>query len=97
MSAGNRRAGPVAFADRARLGQEVGELAGVEVGLAHGALGQELVAASAERALQLGRERDRFGGEDAGELGRDAAGDLDAGAVDGVAHGAFLVAVTRLE
>ena len=61
----DRRAGPVAFADRARLGQEVGQLAGVE--LAPGALRalrQQLLAPAAERALQLGHERERLGRQD---------------------------------
>ena len=78
---GNRRAGPVAVADRARLGQEIGQLAGVELGLALRAAREQLGAAAAERALQLGRERDRLGRQDLGVLGGDAAGDLDAGAV----------------
>jgi len=48
---GNRRAGPVALADGTRLGQEVGQLAGVEVGLPRLAAGEQLGAAAAERAL----------------------------------------------
>ena len=75
----DRRAGPVAFADRARLGQEVGQLAGVELGLPRGAPREELVAPSAERALQLGHERHRLGRQDLRVLGRDAAGDFHTG------------------
>ena len=74
----------------ARLGQKVGQLAGVELGLARCAPREELVAAAAERALQLGNERDRLGRQDLGVLGRDAAGDFHTGTIRGSAHGGAL-------
>ena len=70
MSRGNRRAGPVAVADRARFGQEVGQRSGVELRLALRAAGEEVRAAAAERALELGRERHRFGRQDLGVFRR---------------------------
>ena len=72
-SAGTGAQVQLALADRARLGQEVGQLAGVERGLALGAQREELGAARAERALQLRREVERLGRQDAGVVGRDAA------------------------
>ena len=82
----HRRARPVGVADRARLGQEIGKLARVELGLARRAAREELGATAAERALQLRRERDRLGRQDLRVIGRDAAGDLDAGAKRRGAH-----------
>ncbi len=84
---GDARAGPVAVAHRARLREEVGQLAGVELRLPLRAHRQELGPARPERALQLRGERDRLGGQDPCVLGGDASGDLDAGAVGGRAHG----------
>ena len=55
---------PVGVADCWRLRQEVGQLAGVELLLALRALREQLLAAGAERALELRHERERVGGED---------------------------------
>ena len=90
---GDRRAGPVAVADGAGFGKEVRQRAGVELGLASRTAGKQVGATAAERALQLGRERDRFRRQDLGVLRGDAPGDLDAGAVVGRAHWEILAAL----
>ena len=59
---GHRRAGPVAFAHGPRLGQEVGQLAGVELRLPRGAAREQLGAAAAECALQVARRTRRASG-----------------------------------
>ncbi len=79
----HRRARPVALAHGARLGQEIGQLAGIELAPGASRAGQQLAAAAAEGALQLGGEGDGLGREDLRVLGRDAAGDLDTGAKGG--------------
>ena len=56
----DRRDAPVALADVARLGQEVGQLAGVDPRLALGARGQELASRGVEATVQLGDERERI-------------------------------------
>ena len=74
---GNRRADPVSIANRARLGQKIGQLAGVDLGLSLRAACEQFRAAVAESALQLRRERHRFGRQDLRVFRRNAAGDLD--------------------
>ncbi len=82
----HRRARPVAFADRVRLGEEVGQLAGIELGLPLRAAREQLHAPVAERALQFGGEGDGLGGQDLRVLGSDAARDLDTGTERRRAH-----------
>ena len=87
MSFGCGAIGPVALADGLRLGQEVGQLAGVELLLPRGARGEQFLAARLERAMQLRDERERLGREDFGECRGDLAGDLDAGGQRGRSGG----------
>ena len=70
---------PLALADRLRLGQEVEALAGVEALLARGARSQQLGAAWAELALQLGHEREGVVRQKVRTLRRDGADDLELG------------------
>ena len=55
---------PVALADRAGLGQEIGQFAGVEALLPLGAQRQQFEPARVEAAMQLGEEGERVGAED---------------------------------
>ena len=55
------------------LRQEIGQRPAIEFGLPLRATGHEVGAATAERPLELGRERDRVGRQDLGELRRNAA------------------------
>ena len=64
----DRRDGPCALADLARLRQEVVARASVERCLTFDALLQELDAAVVELAVQRGEEGQRFRREDGGEL-----------------------------
>jgi hypothetical protein len=79
---GHRRHLPVAGADVFGLGEEVGEFAGVEAGLALLAGGQQLATAAVEAAMQVGDEGEGLRGEDLVEAVLRVAADLDA-----VAHG----------
>ena len=78
---------PLRLADRLRLGEEIGQPAGVEVLLPRLAAGEELLPAAFELAMQLRDERERFRGQDGGVVGRDRAGDLDAGGQRGCRSG----------
>src|SRR6185437_1250784 len=55
---------PVALADLAGLGEEVGELARVELSLPFDASLEQVTAARPEAALELGDELDRLRGQD---------------------------------
>ncbi len=57
-------------ADRGGLGQEAGELAGVEAALAFGAGSEQLQAARVEGTMQAGHERDGRRGEDLARVRR---------------------------
>ena len=85
----DRCAGPVAFADRTRLGEEIRQGSRVEFSLAPRPACQQFRASATECALQLGRERDGFGCQDLRIFGGDAAGDFDAGPELGRAHRGF--------
>jgi hypothetical protein len=82
----DRRACPIGFADRARLRQEVGQRARIELRLASGASSEQLRATPAECPLQLGSQRHRLGGQNFGVFRRDAADHVDAGAIRKSAH-----------
>jgi len=77
----HRRARPVGLAHGARVGQEIGKLACVELALARRTALEELGAPPAEGALQLGREGDGLGAQDGAVIRCSARGDLDPGAV----------------
>ena len=70
---------PVAVADLARLGQEVGQLAGASRCPALGARGEQLAPPRAELALQQGDELERFGREDLGRARCRGSSDRDPG------------------
>ena len=72
-AARHRRDSPVAVADRLRLGEEVGALAGVEPLGPLGAGREQLLAARLEGAVQLGHQGERRLGEDGLEAGKDRA------------------------
>ena len=74
-------------ADVGRLGEEVGKLAGVEPGRPLHALGQQLLPAWLERAMELRHERQGVGGEDLRHLRRDLGRDLDSLGQRDRAHG----------
>ena len=61
---GRRRDPPVARADLGGLGQEIRQLAGVEPLRAAGRAARAAPATRPERALEVGQERERVGGED---------------------------------
>jgi hypothetical protein len=61
---GHGRARPVAGAYVGGLGEEVGELAAVELSLSLGTLGEELFHARPERAHEIGDEFERFRRQD---------------------------------
>ena len=85
----HRRAGPVGLANRARLGQEIGELAGVELRLSVSAPGQQLVAAGAERSLQARDKCHRLGCQYLGVTEADGARNRNAGTELANAHRRF--------
>jgi len=80
-------AGPVAFAHGPRSGQEIRQFADVELGLPVRAPRQQLLAPPAKGALQLRHKGQGLRRQDLREFRRDATGDLDAGTVNGGAHG----------
>ena len=69
---------PVAVADRPGLGQEIGEAAGVQLGLALGPAAEQRLPGGAEVALEAGDERERRGGQDLGDAAFDRGTNLDA-------------------
>ena len=69
----------VILADRCGLGQEVGELAGVEASLALRPLRQQLQPARVEGPMQVRDECQRLGGQDGVQVRDTGAGQLDAG------------------
>ena len=73
----DRRDGPVAFADLARLGEKVRKLAGIEASLALFALRQQLLAARAELTLQRSDELEHLGGQDHLPLGANRRANFD--------------------
>ena len=84
---GDRRDLPAAFADRARLDQEVGQLAGVEALLPLGAPGEQLLAARVEAAMQVGEEGEGRRAEDFIGARPSGGANLDPGNGRGDSHG----------
>jgi len=75
---GQRRDLPVAVADVLGLGQEVGQLAGVDAGLTGDTCLEEFLAAWFEGAVQLGDQCQRVGGEYGFVTGFKRGSDLNA-------------------
>ncbi len=75
---GDRRDAPVGGADVRGLGQEVGQVAGVEAGLTRLAGFQQLAATGVEAAMQVGHEGQRVMAQDLVEARAHGAHDDDA-------------------
>ncbi len=86
----NRRANPIALAYDVRFGQEVRQLAGVEIPLPLRALCEQFGAPPAEGALQARSKVDGLRRQDRGIFRGDAALDFNARAVSCGAHGRSL-------